>query len=85
MIKLLKNGLVALITFLFTLLSPISHNISYDASYLQLWELLSSIQLQPEVEDKHIWQFSASGQYTTKSAYEALFIGSIECKPWERI
>jgi len=53
--------------------------------YLQLWELLSSIQLQPEVEDKHIRQFSASGQYTTKYAYEALFIGSIECKPWERI
>jgi hypothetical protein len=25
--------------------------------YLHLWELLSTVQLQPEVEDTHIWQF----------------------------
>ena len=53
--------------------------------YLQLWDLLSNFQLQPDVEDVHIWQFSASGQYSTKSAYEALFIGATGFRPWERI
>jgi len=50
--------------------------------YLQLWELLEGLELQPEVEDTHIWQFSTSGNFSTKSAYEAFFIGSIH---WERI
>ena len=53
--------------------------------YLQLWDLLSNFQLQPDVEDVHIWQFSASSQYLTKSAYEALFIGATGFRPWERI
>ena len=50
--------------------------------YLQPWELLSTVQLQPEVEGTHMLQFSASGQYSTKLAYEALFIGAIEFSPW---
>jgi hypothetical protein len=33
----------------------------------------------------HIWQFSASSKYSTKSAYEALFIGGTHFNPWERI
>ena len=35
-------------------------------------------------EGIHIWQFSASGQYSTKSAYEALLIGATEFRSWER-
>jgi hypothetical protein len=50
--------------------------------YIHLWELLSNVELQPDVEDTHIWQFSTCGQYTTKSAYEALFIGAIQFGPW---
>ena len=53
--------------------------------YLQLWELLEGLELQPEVEDTHIWQFSTSGNFSTKSAYEAFCIGSIQFKSWERI
>ena len=48
--------------------------------YLQLWELLEGLELQPEVEDTHIWQFSTSGNFSTKSAYEAFCIGSIQFK-----
>jgi len=53
--------------------------------YIHLWQRLSNVVLQPEVEDTHIWQFSTGGQYTTKSAYEALFIGSTQFGAWERI
>lgn len=53
--------------------------------YLQLWDLLENVELQPEVEDTHIWQFSSSGLYSAKSAYEALFTGSTQFSPWERI
>ena len=29
--------------------------------YLQLWDILSQIVLDPDVEDRHIWRFSSSG------------------------
>ena len=32
-----------------------------------------------------MWQFSATGKYSTKSAYEALFIQATQFRPWERI
>jgi len=53
--------------------------------YLGLWDIPAEVMLQPELEDTHIWQFSASGIYSAKSAYEALFIGAIQFRPWERI
>ncbi|XP_066363369.1 uncharacterized protein [Miscanthus floridulus] len=46
--------------------------------YLGLWDLLSVFVLQPEVEDSHTWQLSASGKYSAKSAYEGLFIGAVQ-------
>ena len=53
--------------------------------YLGLWDLLLDVELQPELEDSHTWHFSASGVYSAKSAYEAMFIGSTQFRPWERI
>jgi hypothetical protein len=44
--------------------------------YLNLWELLSEIVLQPEVENKHVFSIAADGKYSAKSAYEGLFAGS---------
>jgi hypothetical protein len=42
------------------------------AEYLELWDLLTEVVLQPNVADTHIWRFAASGQYSAKSAYEAM-------------
>uniref|UniRef100_A0A0A9CGX0 Reverse transcriptase zinc-binding domain-containing protein n=1 Tax=Arundo donax TaxID=35708 RepID=A0A0A9CGX0_ARUDO len=53
--------------------------------YLHLWDLLSDVQLQPEVEDRHIGRLASHGQYSAKSAYESLFLGSTLFEPWERI
>jgi len=53
--------------------------------YLFLWDLLSDFVLQPEVEDSHTWQLSSSGKYSAKSAYEGLFIGAVQFRPWERL
>ncbi|CAN6281013.1 unnamed protein product [Urochloa humidicola] len=53
--------------------------------YLGLWHFLARVELQPEVEDSHIWQFSSTGTYSAKSAYEAMFIGATSFRPWERI
>jgi hypothetical protein len=54
------------------------------AEYFRLWDLLSEVVLQPDVDDSHVWQFSASGSYSAKSAYEGFFIGA-EFRPGERI
>ena len=53
--------------------------------YLYLWDILLNFQLQPEVEDKHIWRLSSNGQYSAKLAYEGFFLGSTLFGPWERI
>jgi hypothetical protein len=53
--------------------------------YLELWDMLSEVVLQPNVAETHTWRFAASGQYSAKSAYEAMFVGAIHFKPWERI
>jgi hypothetical protein len=55
------------------------------AEYLELWDLLTEVALQPNVADTHIWRFAASGQYSAKSAYEAMFTVAIHFKPWEGI
>ena len=37
------------------------------------------------MEDKHIWRFSANGQYSAKTAYEGFFLGATVFRPWEKI
>lgn len=57
----------------------IQGEISFDAlmEYLELWDVISGVELQVGVQDKHIWKLSTSRQYTSKSAYDALFQGAI--------
>jgi hypothetical protein len=45
--------------------------------YLQLWDMTSGWQLQPEVEDKHVFSIAPNGIYSTKIAYEGFFLGSV--------
>jgi hypothetical protein len=53
--------------------------------FFLLWDLLSDLELQPEVQDRHIWRLASDGQYSAKSAYGGLFLGSIPLRPWEKI
>lgn len=53
--------------------------------YLQLWELLEDVHLQQDAQDQHIWKLSRSGAYSSKSAYNAFFVGTIRFAPWKRI
>jgi hypothetical protein len=45
--------------------------------YLQLWNMTSAWQLQPEVEDKHVFSIAPTGIYSAKTAYEGFFLGSV--------
>jgi hypothetical protein len=47
------------------------------SEFLSLWDLFSGTTLQQGVDDTHVCRFSSFGQYTAKSAYEALCQGCI--------
>ena len=53
--------------------------------YLDLWDILNSVELNEDIPNRHIWRLSSSGQYTAKSAYDTLFQGAISFEPFERI
>lgn len=53
--------------------------------FLKVWELVEGIVLHPNVPDHFSWKFSSSGQYSRKSAYNMMFIGSIKFLAWRRI
>ena len=53
--------------------------------YLNLWDVMNSVELNENILDKHIWRLSSSGKYTAKSAYDTLFPGAIFFEPYERI
>ncbi|WVZ91046.1 LOW QUALITY PROTEIN: hypothetical protein U9M48_037269 [Paspalum notatum var. saurae] len=52
--------------------------------YLKLWGLVEAFTLQPTIPDQHIWKLTSSGQYSSKSAYNAFFLGSVKFAPWKR-
>ena len=43
--------------------------------YLNVWDLVESVVLQPGSADKLIWRWSSDGVYSATSAYRALFLG----------
>jgi hypothetical protein len=53
--------------------------------FLLLSELVAKVSTQPGHLDKHFWCLSASRQYSTKSAYEASFQGSVVFGAYDRI
>jgi hypothetical protein len=44
-----------------------------------------AIGIQPEILDTHIWQLSPTGQFSTMSAYMAMFQGAIPFQPANRV
>ncbi|WVZ76691.1 hypothetical protein U9M48_024644, partial [Paspalum notatum var. saurae] len=53
--------------------------------YLLIWDLVDEVTLQDGVQDQHQWKFSSSGTYSSRSAYLAMFMGTINFSPWKRI
>ena len=56
------------------------HNQCFSAAhfseYCHLWRQVSQATLQPDIPDNIDWKLTADGMYTTKSAYDAQFLGS---------
>jgi hypothetical protein len=50
-----------------------------------LFQLLDEVVLHQGTPDTHIWRLSASGQFSTKSAYKALFQGATIFDPANRV
>jgi hypothetical protein len=53
--------------------------------YFELFQWLDQMELQFGVPDAHSQRLSTSGQFTTKSAYAAMFQGAIAFEPTERV
>jgi hypothetical protein len=41
--------------------------------YLELYQELEQVVLHPDLTNEHIWQLSSTGQFSSKSAYNAMF------------
>ena len=50
--------------------------------YLELWDALTNFQLNNTI-DQHHWKFESSSTFSSKSAYRAFFIGSIQFELWK--
>ena len=47
----------------------------FIAQFLTIWHMLSTVHLQPSVQDQLLWKWTANGHYSSASAYRAFFIG----------
>jgi hypothetical protein len=50
-----------------------------------IWDLTQEVQLQPGVSDQLCWLPTATGEYSSKSAYDRFITGSIDFESVERI
>jgi hypothetical protein len=55
------------------------------ADYLDLWDVILTVNINPHREDKHIFRFAHNGKYSAKVAYESLFIGSAYFEHCDRV
>jgi hypothetical protein len=55
------------------------------SDFLTLSEVIADYSINVGVPDKHIWKFSPIGQYSSKSAYDMLFLGSTSFGAYERV
>lgn len=46
--------------------------------YLSVWNKMENVQLQENIEDQHIWKWTSNHMYSSRSAYQAFFIGSVK-------
>jgi hypothetical protein len=53
--------------------------------YIELYQELDQVVLQPDIPDGHTWRLSPTGQFSTKLAYVAMFQGAIPFEPAERV
>jgi len=44
--------------------------------FINLWNMVERVQLSPHVPDTFSWRLTADRQYSTSSAYGAMFVGS---------
>jgi hypothetical protein len=61
------------------------HSVRALVCYLSLWYLLNEVILQQGIMYSHVWKLLTSGQYRTKSIYEALFEGGTKLGLAKRI
>lgn len=47
------------------------------AEFINLWTMISEVELQPETDDQITWRFASNGQYSAKSAYRIQFEGAV--------
>ena len=54
------------------------------SEYFQLWDALQEVMLSDD-KDTHIWRFTASRTFSSRSAYRGFFNGSTAFEPWCRL
>jgi hypothetical protein len=52
--------------------------------YLKLWDEIVHVTLSQEA-DRLVGRYTTSGQFSSKSCYNAFFLGSISFEPWKRL
>ncbi|WVZ79973.1 hypothetical protein U9M48_027494 [Paspalum notatum var. saurae] len=52
---------------------------------LSVQDLVECIVLRPDIPDQLVWRLSSTGCYSSESAYNAMFVGTIKFSPWKRI